>query len=314
MKSRPTGRHAYCLIVHSDRYCLETLLTLIADPRNDIFVLRDKKSPVSLTEGLEEKFTNVYVLPAEKCVDVRWGGLSLVKAELTVLQAAVDKGGYDFIHLMSGADLPLHTQDEIHQFFSRFPAGSNFLEFTDEEAGSREIEKRTAYRYILLEHQRVVGSGVMAKARLLGAKILRHLWLRLQKLSGARRNWGDTRLAIGLNWGTLSEDFARYLTHNRARILQMFQGVLIADEIYKQTMAVNSEFDSTLKSFSRGNSDGIRLMDWERGDTKKGSPYVWRMEDWEALDTAFEPFARKFSSTVDRPVIDRLRKKLNTNF
>ena len=48
-------------------------------------------------------------------VPVNWGG-SQIRAELSLLKCAVKKK-YDYYHLVSGADLPIKTQDEIHQFF-----------------------------------------------------------------------------------------------------------------------------------------------------------------------------------------------------
>lgn len=37
------NKHAYCIIAHNDKFCLETLLNLLDDKRNDIFLLIDKK-------------------------------------------------------------------------------------------------------------------------------------------------------------------------------------------------------------------------------------------------------------------------------
>lgn len=38
------SRHAYCIIAHNDSYCLQTLVNLIDDDRNDIFIVSDKKA------------------------------------------------------------------------------------------------------------------------------------------------------------------------------------------------------------------------------------------------------------------------------
>lgn len=45
------SRHAYCIIAHNDPYCLQTLVNLIDDERNDIFIIPDKKADsLSLSE------------------------------------------------------------------------------------------------------------------------------------------------------------------------------------------------------------------------------------------------------------------------
>lgn len=310
MSHQRTGRHAYCIIAHNDRHCLETLLEMTDDSRNDIYLLPDRKSPPSLTEGLRCSRARLNVIPKEKRVDIRWGGNSQIKAELTLMEAVVETGGYDFVHLLSGVDLPLKTQDEIHAFFDNAPKGANFIELDEGENIDRHLNNVTSRYYPFIEHQRKVGSGVAATVRLMTARLARHAFLGLQKAVGYKRDWHGLRLGKGLNWASMSEDFCRYLVEQRRFILKRFRGVPCADEIYKQTMALNSRFDATIHAYSRGNSEGIRLMDWKRGNIKAGNPYVWRMEDWEELDTAFEPFARKFSSSEDKAVIDRLKMKI----
>ena len=51
-------------------------------------------------------------------INVNWGGYSIVKCELLLLEAAV-KSDTDYVryHLISGVDLPIKSQDYIHDFF-----------------------------------------------------------------------------------------------------------------------------------------------------------------------------------------------------
>ena len=46
-----------------------------------------------------------------------WGQVSIVRAELLLFSAALQqKSPYAYYHLLSGVDLPLKSQDEIHAF------------------------------------------------------------------------------------------------------------------------------------------------------------------------------------------------------
>lgn len=36
------GSHAYCILAHDDAHCLKTLVSLLDDMRNDIFIHIDK--------------------------------------------------------------------------------------------------------------------------------------------------------------------------------------------------------------------------------------------------------------------------------
>ena len=60
---------------------------------------------------------------------VYWGDYSQVRACLRLLRAA-SVGDYSYYHLLSGADLPLKTQDEIHAFFEAHD-GTEFIHFSD---------------------------------------------------------------------------------------------------------------------------------------------------------------------------------------
>lgn len=53
----------------------------------------------------------------EHRVDVRWGNLSQIRTEYALLEEALKHGSYEYYHILSGQDLPIKTQDEIHQFF-----------------------------------------------------------------------------------------------------------------------------------------------------------------------------------------------------
>ena len=304
------SRHAYAVLAHDDRQNLLTLLELIDDPRNDIFLLIDKKAPRQLEEDLEVKSSRLTILPSKDRIDVRWGGISMVEAELKLYEYIVETQiPYKYIHLISGKDLPIKNQDEIHDFFNATEDGSNFIEISESEENDRDLRFKTDYFHFFTNSQRSVGNGNSSGAALLLKKTIRRLGILLQKLVGYKRNWHDLKLAKGMQWASISLDFAKYIVARKHFILKKFKGVLIPDEIYKQSMILNSPYNSTVKAFSRGNSGGIRLMDWEKG-IGTGSPKTWTIEDWEEINSAYELFARKFSSEKDSKIIEKIRDKV----
>ena len=60
-----------------------------------------------------EKATVIY---PSKRIDVHWGTQRQVITELLLYREAFCNGPYQYYHLLSGVDLPLKTQPEIHQF------------------------------------------------------------------------------------------------------------------------------------------------------------------------------------------------------
>lgn len=67
------GKHAYCIIAHADQYCLETLMKLLDDNRNDLYLLLDKKSSIAINQ-LKSPLgaSNLNVLDNQ--IDIHWGG------------------------------------------------------------------------------------------------------------------------------------------------------------------------------------------------------------------------------------------------
>ena len=108
-------KHAFLIMVHRNDEVLETLLKLLDDERNDIFIHIDAKAALRMEE-LKRYIKKSGFYQAER-VRVNWGGYSQIQAELNLLEAAAGQESYARYHLLSGADLPIKTQDEIHQFF-----------------------------------------------------------------------------------------------------------------------------------------------------------------------------------------------------
>ena len=48
----------------------------------------------------------------------------------------------------------------------------------------------------------------------------------------------------------------------------------------------------------------MRLVDWKRG--ANGSPYTFRIEDYLMLIHSHALFARKFSESIDKEIIDKI--------
>lgn len=112
----PSERHAYLIMAHNNFYILEKLLILLDDPRNDIYIHIDKKCQNLISHIIKACVKgNCYISPkTHKCP---LGTQSQVITELLLYKEACRNGPYQYYHLISGVDLPLKTQAEIHHFF-----------------------------------------------------------------------------------------------------------------------------------------------------------------------------------------------------
>lgn len=107
-------KHAYLIMAHNNWKILEKLLILLDDKRNDIYLHIDLKSDfIDFSSKVHN--ANLFIFHE---IDVRWGDISLIQVEFFLFKTAYCKGNNSYYHLISGSDLPLKTQDEIHAFLT----------------------------------------------------------------------------------------------------------------------------------------------------------------------------------------------------
>lgn len=296
------GKHAYCIIAHSDPYCLQTLVDLIDDERNDIILVIDKKSDLKEFESIKASKSPIITPPNMQCVDIQWGSLSQVKAELLAFETAVNSGDYDYIHLISGQDLPLQNQDHIHSFFDSAGSGINFVGFAQGDFNRNDLRNKMSYYYLFTDKYRSANRLL----RFIYSKC-RNLAVLCQKMAGFKRKW-NIKLYKGCNWVSITPEFAKYLVDNRSFILNNFRWLPCPDEIYKQTLIMNSLYRDKVYDTALDFAGMTRKIDWTRGE-----PYTWRDCDFDELLASDALFARKFSSSTDRNIIDRIANYLTNN-
>ncbi len=108
-------KHAYLIMAYNNFEQLKKLIFLLDDVRNDIYIHIDVDSNFPIEE-LKKIETQGSLFVIER-ISILWADYSQVEAELLLLKSATANYSYHYYHLLSGMDLPLKTQDEIHSFF-----------------------------------------------------------------------------------------------------------------------------------------------------------------------------------------------------
>lgn len=276
-------KHAYLIMAHHQFGLLEQLLRLLDDERNDIFLHIDKKAKGFEWERFAAVCEKARVIYPKKRVDVRWGTDSQVKCEMLLWETALRQGPYHYYHLLSGVDLPLHSQDEIHKRLEH--ESGSFLSWSDELS---VWDQRRLGRY----------HGIVP-TWLPGYRRWNAMLARAQEKAGVDRMKRRSRtLRKGANWASLDQAGVACLVENRRMIKKITRFSVCADEVYKQTVLL-----------SRGmkvNRDDLRLVIWEEED----HPEVLTMKHWSRLCHSQKLFARKFDPTVDEEVIRSVIRKV----
>jgi hypothetical protein len=90
-----------------------------------------------------------------------------------------------------------------------------------------------------------------------------------------------------------------YLRQNPDYV-RFFEHVFVPDELFFQTIIMNSELRDTVEN------DDLRYLDWSR----EPAPAVLTRGDLPALLESGQLFARKFDETVDSDVLDALDRRV----
>lgn len=300
-------RHAYLILAHNEPEILTHLLQLLDDERNDIFLHIDRKSHELHQHFSQFKLQHAGFYLIRKPIGVYWGHSSQIEAEILCLRAAHSQGHYSHYHLLSGVDLPVKTQDEIHRYFEAHP-DTEYVGFWQNEEQQKDAIKKTRYYYLFNRYKKRSTSRVMHGL----TTPLRNVALLLQKGTRLQRTLrlGTTILQPsdikkGDQWFSITDEACRYILNHDVELLEAFNHTLCPDEIFLQTMLWNSPLRERIAP-----EGALRAIDWERGQ-----PYVWQEEDVEQLLKGNNLFARKFSSehfqAVEK-IAESLQKPMKT--
>lgn len=275
---------------------VEALLQMVDDSRNDVFIHIDKSVKRIDFEALRQICTKSKVEFVPR-VKVHWGHYSQIQSVLNLLEQAT-KSQHSYYHLLSGSDLPIKSQNAIHDFCEK-QKGKEFVGF-----GEGDFSSRVQWLHFFNTYRRPAHRG-QAVARFF-FRLASSVSLGLQRRFGLNR---FRRLAIevkkGSDWFSITHELALYLLERQRDIYRLFRFAEIPTEFYVQTMVWNSKFREQVFDMSDEFASSARLVDWRRGD-----PYVFRKSDLSEILRSDRLFARKFLSDVDMDIVHALRDKV----
>lgn len=301
---RKTNRHAYLIIAFNNWPILEKLIRLLDHERNDIYIHINSKIrdfDFDYFQGLAKKSKVYYT----ERFNTEWGTPRLMVAQMYFLQMAHGIENYQYYHVLSGACLPLKTQDEIHKFFDEND-GKEFVHFTCPPPLERRIYDRYAYDHRFHKHIR---ENSILKRVLFGV-ILENIYIGVQKLFKVDRQKNNPyQLCFGSSWFSITDEFAFYILEHWDYLLNSFKHTFAPDEIYVQTLAYNSKFKERLY-YGKMDDNYIacmRYIDW-----KKGNPYSFTINDYDELMNSGCLFARKFDLKTEeqQQIVEKIYAEL----
>lgn len=286
-------KHAYLIMAHEKLHQLEYLLKFLDDYRNDIFLHIDKKVNIENYDFCKIcKYSNVFFIKRRSVV---WGDFSQIQLEIDLIKSAVNKNCYRYLHLLSGVDMPLKSQDYIHNFFEKYD-GKEFVSFDINNTDA--LYNRCNYYYFFQKYVGRRNESLLAK--------LNFFFVDVQKKLKLQRIKDKKIFRKGANWFSITDSFAKYILLKEPIIRKKFLYTICCDEVFLQTIMYNSYYYKNRYNEVDSLHANMRLIDW-----KRGNPYVWTDKDIFELKNTPYLFARKFDIDKSKSIIDKLKKMID---
>lgn len=293
-------KHAFLIMAHKNMSQVGELLSALDHPRCDFFLLIDLKCKEDF--NILKRYVNKGNIYFTNRISVFWGGDTQIKAEILMLNEAISKGNYLYYHFLSGQDYPLKSIEEILYFYDQH-LGQEFISIDNNVS---LIADRIRYYYPFQNssnNKNVFG------------RLIRKVGVTFQKILKVNRIDNCVKYGVGSAFFDITDEFARYLISRREFVENYFKDTFCADEIFLQTVYLNSN-----NSFNRYHAvrnrkhpfiqdtyfDVCRAIDWTRG-----TPYTYTAKDIPMLKDTGCMFARKFDFQRDPSLAKELRKMID---
>ena len=265
-------RQAWLIIAHNEFGLLQRLISMLDADGSDFYVHIDRKVPQPPSPEVAKG--RLFML-SEK-VDVRWGSVSQIEAELLLLETARANGPYAHYHIISGTHLPLVGVEELTAFYDSHH-DEEIVRMWADDPGDADFKLRR--RHFPLGHFKY-GSPLQRK-------LCQKTWsavLRVQRMLGLRHN-KDCRFYKTDNWLSLSEKACAYLVGHKKGILKKYRYSFCGDEYFAVSELMTQ--GEAFKIYDCKNLLHVEFM----GDT----PRTFRLQDYNELQKTGCLWARKFT-------------------
>lgn len=270
-------KQAILITAYKD-FCQLKKLVQEFDSSFNIYIHVDKKSV--FTASIKKDLINIsnvhYVSQDYK---VNWGGLNHLKSYLKLCDIALENKDNGYFHLITGQDFPIQSNNYFKKLSKE---GKNYLSSFKMPAsgwkggGMDRVEQYNLYD--IFDAKKSDKWIYLFKRLQLRIKFKRNIDTSLGQLYGGNTYWSLTREAL---------QYVITYTNEHPKFFKRFKFTFCAEEIYFQTILMNSELRERIT-----NSD-LRYIDWITG--RGGHPAFLDETDFENIISSKKLFARKLN-------------------
>lgn len=285
---------AYIILAHKLPDQLVRLVNKISTPDTFLIIHVDKKTNNGtyreILEPLKDR-SDVFFLEREIC---NWGEFGHLSATLSgIREICENKIKFDYLLLITGQDYPIKSNENISQVL-KMSNGKSYLNFSPLMDLSNQRDWLIYWHFHWLKRH-----YVFPRLNMFSRPNINLCWNVVAKRISVRRKLPEKLVPFygGAYW-CLSFDCIKYLFDyvNRNRnIVNFFRFTFIPEEIFFQTILVNSELKASLID------DDLRYIDFSE---HKAHPALLGKDHYDRFINTHNIFARKFDSSKDTDVLD----------
>lgn len=280
-------RQVILIHAHKDLAQLNALVEQLLDDEFLIYVNVDAKSAIDVAA----------LHPSARLVRPRiaihWGDFSQVQATLNSMRQVVAEAGvFDKLLFLSAQDFPLLPNRRLKQALAAL-ADYELLDCVPVGPHGWSCAERFQYFH------RDGGGKLAVLACRLANRAMRAGGVRRAMVNGWQP-WG------GSSWWTLSRDCVRAIVgqvRDDPAIVRFFRTVSCPDEMFFQTLVMNSQFRARVLS------NNCRHIQWQAGGAR--NPKVLDESDFDAIRASGAHFCRKLDPAASAALLRRLRDNLD---
>jgi hypothetical protein len=270
----------YIILAHKNMKQVARLVRSIEPHRNVILVhvdVRVNDAEYNFMKSDLKEYSNVRFVRRRKC---NWGKFDLVNATLDSIRIITEERlSFSFCNLLSGQDFPIKSAKHIERFLNKH-ADKSFMDYFSLPCdcwNNGGTDRYKTYHFNLFSNARIDE--------------------RISKIIKIKRRVpAGISFFGGSQWWTLNKDaveFIDFAVSHRSKFVKWFHNVFIPDEMFFQTLLMNSELSESIVN------DNLRYIVWP-------GPKVFRKEDTRALLDSGQSklFGRKFDEDVDSSALN----------
>lgn len=218
------------------------------DERFNLYIHIDKK--IEVPNNIITSLANIFnVKIISRLYRTNWGSMNIVNAILHLCTEALYDIENSHFHLISGADYPIKSNDSIYKMFNS--EEDNYINYFRLPTPYWE---GGGYNRLFLYHPMDALNIKNAQEKDIYAKFVQY-----QIQNNIKRELIDIPYYGGSTWWSLSRSCVEYIIENKDayNLYQRMHDTFIPDEIFIQTLLLNSPYRTHLKN------NNLRFIKWE---------------------------------------------------